>query len=308
MRVRQESTDADRALAEANQRRVNVGLMTPIDVSQANVDVSADQYDYLTAQDLLTSRVSDLKKLIYRGAEDDNGRTYLSAGPIDMPVPTLDREQLLAEAFENRIDYATAIQQADIEDIKVKYYRNQLLPHIDLVATLGLNGLSTSSAGSSVDQAFNRQGPEWMIGIQGSIPFGNVAGRANLAAAHKQREETIWKLKQVELAIHTDVDTAISAIQSNQQRVASARATAKFAQQVVEMENRRLEAGQASTIDILDNRRRLYDAQSAELEANDDLNKSIVQLYLATGTLLHEESIQLVDDDPQAPKQPHAAH
>jgi outer membrane protein TolC len=74
------------------------------------------------------------------------------------------------------------------------------------------------------------------------------------------------------------------------------------------MENRRLEAGQASTIDILDNRRRLYDAQSAELEAVNDLNKSIVQLYLATGTLLHEEAIQLVDDDPQGPKGAHAAH
>jgi len=308
MRVRQESTDADRALADANQRRVNVGLMTPIDVRQADVDVSADQYDYLTAQNFLTARVNDLKKLVYRGVEDDDGRTYLSAGPIDMPIPNLNREQLLSEAFENRIDYATAIQQAAIEDIKIKYYRNQLLPRVDFIATLGLNGLSTSSEGGSVSQAFNGQGPEWTVGIQGSIPFGDVAGRANLAASRKEREEAIWKLKQVELTIHTDIDTAISAIQSDQQRVSSAKATAKFAQEVVEMENRRLEAGQASTIDILDNRRRLYDAQSAELEAVNDLNKSVVQLYLATGTLLHEESIQLVDDDPQAPKGAHSAH
>jgi outer membrane protein TolC len=304
MRVRQESTDADRALADANQRRVNVGLMTPIDVRQAELGVSSDQYDYLTAQNFLNSRVADLKKLIYRGVEDDDGRTFLSAGPIDMPVPNLDREQLLADAFENRVDYSTAIQQADIEDIKLKYYHNQLLPRIDIVATLGVNGLSTSSAGGSVSSAFNGQGPEYMIGIQGTIPFGNIAGRANLAAAHKEREEAIWKLKQVELAIHTDVDTAISAIQSNRQRVNSARDTSKFAQQVVDMENRRIEAGQASTIDIIDNRRRLYDAQSAELEAVDDLNKSVVQLYLATGTLLREESIQLVDDDPKAPKHP----
>jgi outer membrane protein TolC len=283
---------------------VNVGLMTPIDVRQAELGVSSDQYDYLTAQNFLNSRVADLKKLIYRGVEDDDGRTFLSAGPIDMPVPNLDREQLLADAFENRVDYSTAIQQADIEDIKLKYYHNQLLPRIDIVATLGVNGLSTSSAGGSVSSAFNGQGPEYMIGIQGTIPFGNIAGRANLAAAHKEREEAIWKLKQVELAIHTDVDTAISAIQSNRQRVNSARDTSKFAQQVVDMENRRIEAGQASTIDIIDNRRRLYDAQSAELEAVDDLNKSVVQLYLATGTLLREESIQLVDDDPKAPKHP----
>ena len=125
-----------------------------------------------------------------------------------------------------------------------------------------------------------------MFGIQGSIPFGNVAGRANLAASRRLKEEAIWKLKQVELSINTDVDTAISAIRTNQQRVDTARKAAKFAQDVVRMQNRRLEEGQASTLDILDNRRRLYDAQSRELGAVNDLDKSIVQLYLATGTLL----------------------
>ena len=123
------------------------------------------------------------------------------------------------------------------------------------------------------------------------------------------KEEAVWKLKQVELAINTDVDTAISAIQTDQQRVASARQASALAQDVVRMQNRRIEEGEGSTIDILDNRRRLYDAQSDLLAAIDDLNKSIVQLYLATGTLLREESIDLVDDDPDAPRhhppQPH---
>jgi len=308
MRLRQESTDADTALAQSNQRRVDVGFMTPIDVRQAEVDVSADRYDFLTAQNLLTARVADLKKLVFRGVEDDDGRTFRSAGPIEMPVPALDRESLLADAFRDRVDYATALQEAQIEDIRLQYYRNQLLPRVDVVATLGLNGLSTGSIGSSASSALDGQGPEWMIGVQGSIPFGNVAGRANLAAAHRLKEEAIWKLKQVELAIHTDVDTAISAIQSNQQRVASAREASKFAQQVVDMENRRIDAGQASTIDILDNRRRLYEAQSDVLAAVDDLNKSIVQLYLSTGGLLHEETIDLVDDDPDAPRARHPAH
>ena len=67
------------------------------------------------------------------------------------------------------------------------------------------------------------------------------------------------------------------------------------------MQNRRLEEGQASTLDILDNRRRLYEAQSRELSAVDDLNKSIVQLWVANGTLLRQESIMPVDDDREGP-------
>ena len=225
-----------------------------------------------------------------------------------MPVPNLDRESLLSDAYQNRVDYATAIQQAEIEDIRLKYYKNQLLPKVDLVATLGINGLDTTSAGSSVSSALNGQAPEIIVGIQGSIPFGNVAGRANLAASRQLQEEAIWKLKQVEIAISTDVDTAISAIRTNQQRVDSSRQALQFAEDVVRMQNRRLEAGQASTLDVLDNRRRLYDAQSRELEAVDDLDKSVVQLYLATGTLLRQQSITLVDDDPDAPRHRHPAH
>jgi len=304
MRLRGESVAADRTLAQANQRRVDVGLMTPIDVRQAEVEISADQDDFLTAQNLLTTRVADLKKLIYRGVEQDDGRTFAAAGPIDLGPTVLDRETLLADAFQNRVDYATAIQQAEIENIRLKYFKNQLLPRIDLIATLGVNGLSTDSTASSINSAFNGQAPEWMFTVQGSIPLGNVAARANLAASHRLREEAIWKLKQVELSITTDVDTAISSIRANQERVATARQATGFAQEVVRMQNRRLEEGQASTLDILDNRRRLYEAQSRELAAVDDLDKSIVQLYLSTGTLLRQESIQLVDDEPDAPRHP----
>jgi outer membrane protein len=205
------------------------------------------------------------------------------------------------------VDYATAIEQAEIENIRLKYYKNQLLPRIDFVTTLGINGLSTDSTGRSVSSAFNQQAPEWSFGIQGSIPLGNVAGRANLAASQKLREEAVWKLKQVELTINTDVDTAISDIRTNQERVTTAREAVSFAEDVVRAQNRRIEEGQASTLDILDNRRRLYDAESRELGAVNDLNKSILQLYLATGTLLKEESIALDDDDPDAPRH-HAPH
>jgi outer membrane protein len=304
MDLRQQTMQEDRTLAQANQRRVDVGLMTPLDVRQAEADISAAQYDFLTAQNFLTARVADLKKLVYHGVEQDDGRTFLAAGPADLPIPVLDRDSLIADAFQNRVDYATAIQQSAIEDIRLKYYRNQILPHIDVVATLGANGLSTSSASDAYNSALNGQGPEWSIGIQGSIPFGNVAARANLAASHRLKEEAVWKIKQVELAINTDVDTAISAIQTNEQRVASSRQTRDLAEDVVRMENGRLEQGQASTADLLEDGRRLNDAKSAVLEAIDELNKSIVQLYLATGTLLHQESIILDDNDPNAPKHP----
>ena len=116
-------------------------------------------------------------------------------------------------------------------------------------------------------------------------------------SSRRLKQEALLKIKQVELSLTTDIDTAIDAIRTNEQRVETSRQARKFAEEVVHMQNRRLEEGQASTLDILDNRRRLYEAQSRELSAVADLNKSIVQLWVSDGTLLRQESIVPVDDD-----------
>jgi outer membrane protein TolC len=300
IKVRSEAKAADETLVDANQRRVDVGLMTPIDVREAEAQVSSDLEDILTAQDLLSARREDLKKRVYRDVQEDDGGVFQAAGPASIAVPVLDRESLLADAFRNRVDYATALEQADIENVRLKYYKNQVLPRIDFVATLGVNGLSTQSTASSVSDS--GQGPEWMFGIQGSIPLGNVAARANLAASHRLREEAVWKVKQVELAVNTDVDGAISIVHTNEERVQTARQARVLAEDVVRMQDRRIEVGQASTLDILASRRLLHDAQARELGAVADLDKAVVQLYLSTGTLLRQEGIGLVDDEPDSPR------
>ena len=89
-----------------------------------------------------------------------------------------------------------------------------------------------------------------------------------------------------------DVDTIISRIETNRQRVATAVETRRLAEETVRVGFRRLEEGLISSFDIIEFQRRLYDAKSRELTANSDLNKSISQLWLVTGTVAEQTGVQ----------------
>lgn len=120
--------------------------------------------------------------------------------------------------------------------------------------------------------------------------------RAQLAAIKGFKEQAILRIKQTELTVSVDVDTVISRIQTNLQRVTTSRESRRLGEEAVRVGRKRLEEGQISSFDILEVQRRLYDARTRELAAMAELNKSVVQLGLATGTLLEKQGITLFDD------------
>jgi outer membrane protein TolC len=132
-------------------------------------------------------------------------------------LPKLDRSALLADAFAKRYDYQQAVLEAEAQDIRLRFARNQALPQLDLVASYALNGLA-GSLGSSYEESFSGASPEWSLGVNLRIPLGNIQGRATVEQARTQKEQAILRIKQIELNVAVDVDTVISRIETNRQR------------------------------------------------------------------------------------------
>ena len=126
------------------------------------------------------------------------------------------------------------------------------------------------------------------------MPLGRVQSRAQLAAIQGFQEQAILKIKQSELTVTVDVDTALSRIETSKQRVATARQTRELNEEAVRIAYRRLEEGQISSFDLIEQQRKLYDAKSRELAARADLNKSVVTLWQATGTVLGNTGISIL--------------
>lgn len=295
--VKQEAIEADNKLVRQNQRRLEVGFMQPFDVQQARAQVSLDEEQLLTSKNQFMERQFALKRLIIDRFNVNDARMFYPLSAPALVPPVLDRSLFLQQAFANRADFQQALAEADAQDIRLRFARNQLLPQLDLVATYGLNGLTQGSSGDSFNQAFEGRTPSWTFGLNFRVPLGNVQARAQLDLVKAQKEQAIIKIKQSELGIGVDVDTVISRIETNQQRLVTARNTSALFEEAVRIAYRRLDEGQISSFDIIEQQRKLYDARSRELAARTELNKSITQLWLVTGMVLEKMNIRLGGDD-----------
>lgn len=291
--VKQDAISADEKLVAQNQRRLELGFMSPIDVQQARAAVSQDHEQLLLSKNLFMERQFALKRLVLDDYKLGDAKVFVPVAIADLPIPKIDRPALLATAFNQRLDYRAALTEAEVQDVRLKFAKNQAWPQLDLVATYGYNGLAFDYA-TAREKAYHTQAPEWTVGVQFSVPLGNVQARAQLAAIRGYKEQAIIKIKQLEQQVSIDVDTVLSRIETLRQRLETARQTTSLNEEAVRIATRRLEEGQISSFDVIEFQRRLYDAKSRELGARAELNKAITQLWLATGTVLEQADVRLI--------------
>ena len=292
LRVKQDAIAADTKLLEQNMRRLELGFMSPIDVQQARAQISLDTEQQLLSKNLFMERQFALRRLISREAHDTSTRIYLPVETPNLNMPVLDRATLLGVAFTKRHDYLGAVIDAGKQDIRLRFARNQLWPQLDVLGTYGYNGLGSSES-EARHGAFDKQAPQWSFGFQFAVPLGNVQARAQLAAIKGFKEQAILKIRQSELTVTVDVDTALSRIETSKQRLATARQTRELNEEAVRIAYKRLEEGQISSFDLIEQQRRVYDAHSRELGARADLNKSIATLWQATGTVFENMGVEI---------------
>ena len=297
--VKQDAIDADERLVAQNQRRLDVGFKIPYDVQQARAAVSQDREQLLVSKNLFMERQFLLKRLILDDYKLGSARIFVPQAIPDIPIPKIDRTGLLATAFAKRLDYRAAITEAGIQDIRLKFAKNQLWPQLDLVGSYGYNGLAFDYA-TARQKAYHTQAPEWSIGLQFSIPLGGIQSRAQLGVINGFKEQALIKIKQIEQTVSIDVDTVISRIETLKQRLETARNTTKLGEEAVRIASGRmdigLDDGGVGTFQLIETQRRLYEARSRELGARAELNKAISQLWLATGTILEETGINIKRD------------
>jgi outer membrane protein TolC len=216
--------------------------------------------------------------------------------PVKMPAltaPDSKRDNLLVTAFRKRPDYNAAVTEAEKQDLRLQFAKNQLWPSLDLVGTYGYNGLGNHWE-SARDAAQSSQAPQWSFGVQFSVPLGRVQPRAQLDVVRGLREQALLKIKQSELTVTVDVDTALSRIEMSRQRLETARNTRELNEEAVHIAYRRLEEGQLSSFDLIEQQRKLYDAKSRELGARAELDRAIVALWASTGTVLENTGVTIV--------------
>lgn len=290
--VKREFVAFAQTLVVENTKRLAAGVLSAADVQEAEVAVAVAREEVITALGQVVERQMNLKTQILGSLEEGGGMIFLPKDSLPFISPPMDRTRHLQTALQRRPDYRAAIEEAEKQAIIVKYARNQLLPRLDLQATLTANGLSGDRS-SAFSRAFDRQGYDTQVGFQFTIPLGNRTAKANSNAAEFRQQQAILNIARSELNVSVELDSVIARVRTARAKMESTRESARLAERLLETEQKRLEQGLARSFDVLKARTALADARTRQIAAHADYNKAATQLHLVTGTLLDRYGIRI---------------
>ena len=131
------------------------------------------------------------------------------------------------------------------------------------------------------------------VGVKFDMAIGNRAARGQVGVAQASRRRTQIELAQIAQRIAVEVRNAVTALETAQGRIQSARAGLTAAETQLRAEQDRFEAGLTTNFFVLTRQNDLALAQLTEIAARTSYRTALTEMLRATGTLLRDRGITI---------------
>lgn len=291
VKVQEKSLElAERLLAE-NKKRVEVGVLAPLDEKQAESQASIRRADLLAARIDLQTRQNALKNLI----TDDYAQWHLTdLTPAEQMIAareSLEVQESWKKGLTRRPEYLNAKVDLEKQDIHLKFFSNQRYPALDLVGSYGQNGLGGALGRAVWDVRPAGENPRYSAGVILSIPLSNREAKNRYAASKVEKQQSLLRLKKLEQDIMVQIDNSVKQVHIEFERIESARKAREYAEAALEAEQTKLANGKSTSFVVLQLQRDLTGARSAEIRAVTDYNKAVAVLAQNEGTTLERNKL-----------------
>ncbi|MEK7762215.1 MAG: TolC family protein, partial [Nitrospirota bacterium] len=155
LKVAEAALKAAQELLATNRAKAKAGIMSIVDVLQAEAAVASRVEQVLVADKAIRDQEDQLRRLLNPAEEDL--RQDLRLTPLDQPVVTLEPislQEAIDKAIEQRPEIAQAMKNMETSDLNTKFAKNQILPTLSFQGTMGMAGLG-KDYGDSVNRNFN---------------------------------------------------------------------------------------------------------------------------------------------------------
>ena len=301
LKVKETSLQRARDLEKQVKAQVDVGTLAELEILQAQSDVASRDEQLLNAQNLIEDNEDNLKNILNSSFDSEDGLKKII--PADSPVFEPGSENSLEEALKTaltlRPDLLAKKKELDNRNIEAKYNENQMLPTLDLIGSLGLNGLSGDSTttngayDTALSEAFSTNYGLWQFGINLSYPLGNRAAKSKLAAKRLEVAQLLLDIKDLEKNIIVEVREAHRQIKTDIKKVQATRVARKLAEEKLNAEEKKFKVGLSTSFNVLAFQEDLAEEQSNEIKAVIDYNKSLTRLNQVMARTLEAHDIKL---------------
>jgi outer membrane protein len=319
LRVKEQSLGLARELFRITKIKIDVGSQAPIDIVQTESGVAQRELDIITARQQIGDAEDRLKRLLNFAAAGRWNDGIVPTDEVRVEPVRIDLEAGVAQALHDRPEVHAALFSSANARIQYDFAKNQTLPQLDLLASLGYAGLGgpTRDPGpdgiygtgddpsparylsggywDAVTELGHRDFRNWTIGVNFSFPVFNRAARGARGVARWQLESSLASVEQLRQNVSVQVRGAARAIATAQESIDAAGKARELAEKNVDAEKKKYDNGLVTSFEVLQIQNELSAASTAELQALTVYRKAIAAYHLAVGDNLAWKEIA-VDD------------
>ncbi len=293
LKVAQAALKAAEELLATNRAKAKAGVMSIVDVLQAEAAMASRVEQVLVAEKAIHDQEDQLRRLLNPGEEELRQDVRLI--PADSPMTLLEPislQEAIDTAIEQRPEITQAKKNIESGELNKQFARNQLLPTLSFQGTMGLAGLGGDYS-ESLTRNFSGDFYNYGAGLVLSYPLGNRAAVSTYSKRQLEAKNAEITLANVRQQIIVGIREAVRRVQTDFKRIETTRSARIMAEKQLQAEQERLKVGLSTTRFVLDFQRDLATAQGNELRAIVDYNKSLSNLARHKATTLDRYQLEL---------------
>ena len=319
VQAKQRALEQSTRLASDNRKQLQIGTLAPLDVLNADNQVSTDTQALITSQTSLEYQQLIMKQAISRNLSDP----VLSSAPViptdrvsllEMPEERTPVEELVQKAYANRPEIEQNILNLRNYEITLRAVKNNLLPTVDLYGFYGAAALGgakspfcspifgpstcdvpTVGYSTVFTNLFNSSGPDKGAGLNVNIPIRNRTAQALQARAVLEYRQAEMRLQQLYIQVRIQVINGQYALTNDRAAVQAALAAREYNFQSYQAEVKKLRLGASTTANVLQQERNLATAENNVISTEATYAKDRASLEQLLAQTLDEYGIQLSD-------------
>ena len=319
VQAKQRGLEQSTRLASDNRKQLQIGTLAPLDVLNADNQLSTDTQALITSQTSLEYQQLLMKQAISRNLSDP----VLSAAPViptdrvsllEMPEERTPVEELVQKADANRPEIEQAILNLRNNEITLRAVKNNLLPVVDLYGFYGSAAIGGAKSpfcqplfgagscdvpnvgyGTVFTNLFNSSGPDKGAGVNVNIPLRNRTAQALQARAVLEYRQAEMRLQQLYIQVRIQVINGQYALTNDRAAVQAALAAREYNYQSLQAEVKKLRLGASTTANVLQQQRNLASAENNVISTEATYAKDRASLEQLLAETLDQYGIQLSD-------------
>lgn len=313
--IQRNSVELARTNYRNNKRRVEVGTLAPIDVTDAEATMAQREVNLLSAEESIVRAENSLRSLISNDRKAEIWQKMI----VPTDVPDFQEYKIDAEtAIETAMKYRPELEQSDFDlqklSVNRKLLENNRRWKFDLNATFGGSGLAgpqsyrmsdtgellpqtppalVGGIGNAYETIFTQGYTNWTISFDVTIPLRNRSLDAQIAQNRIDKERKVMTLRQTEQNIQVEVRNALQKLETSHKKVQQTALARQLAKERYDGENKRFEAGLSENYRVLETQNTLAQSEYDELSAKIGYKTAVIDLQKAIYTLIESSDFEV---------------